>query len=124
MNAKLNIDSLPSSHQLHDSLALSPSGNHLRRQSTQNSQTTAMRSNVRRKASSVGVSTMRNTANRSGQNGQQTEVMPIMFEGKEINTIHDLIANFKLDTYEEAAEKRKSMKEDPDNPLPGPKDID
>ena len=47
-----------------------------------------------------------------------------MFEGKEINTIHDLIANFKLDTYEEAAQKRKNMVEDPDMPLPGPKDID
>ena len=49
-----------------------------------------------------------------------------MFEGKEINTIHDLIANFKLDTYEEAAAKRKEREknEDPDNPLPGPKDID
>ena len=47
-----------------------------------------------------------------------------MFDGKEINTIHDLIANFKLDTYEEAAEKRKNQIEDPDLPLPGPKDID
>ena len=37
----------------------------------------------------------------------QAEVAPIMYDGKEINTIHDLIANFKLDTYEEALEKRK-----------------
>ena len=55
---------------------------------------------------------------------QASDVTPIMFEGKEINTIHDLIANFKLDTYEEAAQKRKNMVEDPDMPLPGPKDID
>ena len=47
-----------------------------------------------------------------------------MFDGKEINTIHDLIANFKLDTYEEAAEKRKNHVDDPDYPVPGPKDID
>ena len=31
---------------------------------------------------------------------QNADVAPIMFDGKEINTIHDLIANFKLDTYE------------------------
>ena len=30
-----------------------------------------------------------------------------MYDGKEINTIHDLIANFKLDTYEEAKAKRE-----------------
>ena len=55
----------------------------------------------------MGIASTRNTANRSGQ-GAQTEVTPIMFDGKEINTIHDLIENFKLDTYEEAAEKRKN----------------
>ena len=54
----------------------------------------------------------------------QTEVTPIMFDGKEINTIHDLINNFKLDTYEEAAEKRKHQVEDPDMPLPTKNDID
>ena len=54
----------------------------------------------------------------------QGEAAPIMFDGKEINTIHDLIANFKLDTYEEAAEKRKNHVDDPDYPVPGPKDID
>ena len=47
-----------------------------------------------------------------------------MYDGKEINTIHDLIANFKLDTYEEAAEKRKNQVDDPDYPVPGPKDVD
>lgn len=55
----------------------------------------------------MGIASTRNTANRSGQ-GMQTEVAQIMFDGKEINTIHDLIENFKLDTYEEAAEKRKN----------------
>ena len=71
----------------------------------------------------MGIASNRNTANRSGQ-GMQTEVTPIMFDGKEINTIHDLIDNFKLDTYEEAAEKRKNLIEDPDMPLPTKNDID
>jgi len=47
-----------------------------------------------------------------------------MFDGKEINTIHDLIANFKLDTYEQAMEKRNNRVEDPDFPVPGPKEVD
>lgn len=47
-----------------------------------------------------------------------------MFDGKEISTIHDLIDNFKLDTYEEAKAKREAQVEDPDNPVPHPNDID
>ena len=53
-----------------------------------------------------------------------------MYDGKEINTIHDLIANFKLDTYEEAKAKREQElkmqvgDEAIENSIPGPKDID
>jgi len=47
-----------------------------------------------------------------------------MFDGKEINTIHDLIANFKLDTYEEAAAKRAVRVDDPDNPITCTKKVD
>ena len=54
------------------------------------------------------------------------DVPPIMYDGKEVNTIHDLIANFKLDTYEEAIKKRDAQIDDPDKdkPFPGVKDID
>ena len=53
-----------------------------------------------------------------------SDMAPIMYEGKEINTIHDLISNFKLDSFEEATRKSKQVVEDPENPVPGKKDID
>lgn len=68
-----------------------------------------------------------------GTNGRasgQLEVAPIMYEGKVINTIHDLINNFKLDTYDQAKAKLEAEREmrgeddHPENSMPGPKDID
>ena len=104
MNARLNIDTLPSSHEFQEQLTMSPSGAvGLRRESANGSQTTRNKKKSNYKASSVGKS-IRTTSNKSGLT--QPEVQPIMFDGKEINTIHDLIANFKLDTYEEAMKKR------------------
>jgi len=35
---------------------------------------------------------------------------PIMYDGKEINTIHDLINNFKLDTYDVAKQKQEAAR--------------
>lgn len=58
------------------------------------------------------------------------DVAPIVFDGKVINTIHDLINGFKLDTYEEAKarmDKEREMRGEDDLPeesMPGPKDID
>lgn len=57
-------------------------------------------------------------------NGGMPDSMSIQFDGKEINTIHDLISNFKLDNYEESKRKREQRVNDPDNPMPGNKDVD
>jgi len=43
---------------------------------------------------------MRNFSNKSNSHAlNQSDVAPIMFDGKEVNTVQDLIAAFKLDTY-------------------------
>lgn len=47
-----------------------------------------------------------------------------MYDGVEINTIKDLIDNFKLDRYDEAMKKRELQVNDPDNPMPSSKDVD
>ena len=53
--------------------------------------------------------TARQSGNRSGVMGLTgiPDVAPIMYDGKEINTIHDLINNFKLDPYDEAKRKQE-----------------
>ena len=84
---------------------------------------TNRRSNNRSSSFGVGGS-LRGTANASKQGLNEADIPPIMFDGKEISTIHDLIDNFKLDTYEEAKAKREAQVEDPDNPIPHPNDID
>ena len=48
----------------------------------------------------------------------------IMYDGKEVSTIHDLIKNFKLDDYETSKRKRETLINDPENPIPGAKDVD
>ena len=82
-------------------------------------------------SSSVGTGIMnasgRNFSSKSAQMNSMPEkydTMSIQFDGKEINTIHDLIANFKLDNYQESKRKRELGSTDPDNPLPGAKDVD
>ena len=50
----------------------------------------------------------RGTANNSKAGLSEADIPPIMFDGKEITTINDLIDNFKLDTYEEAKAKREA----------------
>lgn len=49
-----------------------------------------------------------NKSTQSNTTGQKPgEQAPIIYDGKEINDIHDLIKNFKLDNYEEAKRKRE-----------------
>ena len=52
-----------------------------------------------------------------------------MYEGKEVNTIQDLIDNFHLDEYKDAKakwdqEKAEAGEEDPEKAIPGIKDKD
>ena len=68
----------------------------------------------------------RQSGNRSGVMGITgiPDVAPIMYDGKEINTIHDLINSFKLDTYNEAKRKQELARSDPENFIPPAKEID
>ena len=77
-----------------------------------------------KRSSSMGNS-FRNFSNKSGAlKPEVPDSMQIMYDGVEITTIHDLIANFKLDNYEEAKRKREAQVKDPDAPMPAPKDVD
>jgi hypothetical protein len=122
MNARLNIDTLPPS-EVKDSI-INPLGSRLSAQSYSGSASTGgkkLKRATTKRGSSLGVGSTR---------GSQVDMMTIMYDGKEINTIHDLIANFKLDTFEEAKIKRECEQkmqvgdEAIENSMPGPKDVD
>mmetsp|Transcript_16066 Transcript_16066/g.20356 ORF Transcript_16066/g.20356 Transcript_16066/m.20356 type:complete len:210 (-) Transcript_16066:230-859(-) len=140
MNAKLNVDSLPSIDDLQGGqsnynplMSTNPSyaPNQLKKtQKSIGSQSSAAQNSLtkprsHKRSSSMGNS-FRNFSNKSGaaQIRDVPEGAPIVYDGKEINTIHDLIANFKLDNYQEAMRKREDQVNDPDNPMPAAKDVD
>ena len=58
----------------------------------------------------MNVGSYRGSSNRSGLGGAAPDMKPIMYDGKEINTIHDLINNFKLDTYDVAKQKQEAAR--------------
>ena len=131
MNTKLNVDSVPSglelmaqgapSHNaLHDLNKLSATQG-----SAASSQLNAPLGKKNHKRSSSMGNSFRNFSNKSGAKMPEVpDQMQIMYDGVEINTIQDLINNFKLDRYDEAMKKRELQVNDPDNPMPSSKDVD
>ena len=125
MNTKLNIESVPSELGDHGQAerlnqlsatagSQASSGVHL-----------LQKAKSQHKRSSSMANSFRNFSNKSGaQTRDMPEMPPIMFDGKEVNTIQDLMDNFKLDNYEDAKRKREMQAKDPDNPMPQPKDVD
>ena len=127
INARLNLDTVPTSQEI-DNTMVHPSGSQRSNYGSQRSSAVSKPTTSKRRGPPVRRSS--SIAFGSQRGSQSVEVAPILYEGKVINTIHDLINGFKLDTYEEAKaklDKEREMREiddAPENSMPGAKDID
>ena len=133
MNARLNMESLPSSHDLHNQLQLgsysaqkTPAHHRNNAASPPRPLPVSTKSRTHMKFESADGRTGRGgpsgakSMSTNAQQIAQLEIKPIIYEGKEINTMLDLLENFKLDTYQEAMARKEKELDDYGNMVEAP----